>query len=185
MSVFWYTEWIMDNKKLPAKILFIFIPLGLVLWLLFFGFRIIPCVNKYNEVAIPEFLYNKQIILEKNSASVNKSTSIFCKWSGGPKTNEKIVFKEYVIRNKIREGSYIAEIQKGKKFELIKIVEETSIGIGDISSGGPIYYLVLKDEYDKNYILFTSALDYNSVGYYENETREGYLSWQLIKDFYQ
>ncbi len=174
----------LNGKQIKSK-LFLSLLFIVIIWTVTFGFKIVPCNKSYEDLEIPEFLIAKKIILEEDAVQIDDSLNIFCRLSGGTFIRNKLVLGETSQRYYERNNKIISTIKKGKQYDLVGIKSQTEYGISAIDSGpGPLHFLILKDDKGESFLLYTVNLEDNA-GYYEGDTREGLLSWELFENIYE
>lgn len=149
--------------KLIIGLAILFVCLGVVYHIAFYGFKLSSCAYTDESLPIPESLKKSSFFLEKDIYLAKGEDKQIC----SPLLKD---IKNELVRNEVignvtvgikyfmNNRQTVESLSKGKTFTIEKIVTQTKHGLSTIDSGsGPFDFLILKDN---NGVLYQVATVY-------------------------
>lgn len=157
---------------MKQKIIIILLVLAGILYLgghyVFYGSITRNCIYTENELPIPEELAKGKIVIARGDVYVaiglDKEHSCLGNFGNigreivGPDIINNITIGRKYFTNK---GLTVESLKKGTSLSLVGIIAVTPHGISTIGGGGPIYYLILRDQNNLLYKVATVSLGLN------------------------
>lgn len=178
-------------KSKASSTFFLVVSISGLIWVVFYGFNDRPCEYTFDRSNRSSALIDRKVILIKNAYVAKGLAPDFCKFSEFQVSNQIIhskiidnfsVGKDYYEK----QGRAIEELEKGKTFHLIAIIDKTRHGIGSMFSSSPSF-LILKDEFGLEYRIYVSSLGFDAdeaiLSYFPASNETEIISWKYFRTY--